>query len=146
MKWHDHCQYMEIPRDYSVQDLARFHDHLGPYIVLGYRMGRYALKVLNADPFGLKAQVFCSGVTPQSCLADGVQIGSGCTLGKGNIEVVRSETVCCTFATDEKGIRLTPLPLKTLDQNDPDYELTIERYAESLYHLPDDELFRVDDL
>ncbi len=146
MKWHDHCQYMEIPRDYSIQDLARFHGHLGPYIVLGYRMGRYALRTLDTDPFNLQAQVFCSGITPQSCLADGVQIGSGCTLGKGNIEVVKSETVSCTFSTDGKGIRLTPLPLRALNQNDPDYELTIERYAESLYHLPDEELFRVDDL
>ena len=39
-----------------------------------------------------------------------------------------------------------PLPLKTLDQNEPDYELLIERYAESLYNLPDDQLFRVEEL
>ena len=146
MKWHDHCQYMEIPRDYSVQDLARFHGHLGPFIVLGYRMGRHALNALKANPFELKAQVFCSGVTPQSCLADGVQLGSGCTLGKGNIEVIRSESVSCTFCAGEKKIRIIPKPLKTLNQNDPDYELAIERYAESLYHLQDEEIFQVDSL
>jgi len=146
MKWHDHCQYMEIPRDYSVQDLARFHGHLGPFIVLGYRMGRHALSALNADPFELKAQVFCSGVTPQSCLADGVQLGSGCTLGKGNIEVIKSDNVSCIFCKDETKIRITPRPMKSLDQSDPDYELAIERYAESLYNLHDEDLFQVDSL
>ncbi|PWR69725.1 formylmethanofuran dehydrogenase subunit E family protein [Methanospirillum lacunae] len=146
MKWHDHCQYMEIPRDYSIHDLARFHGHLGPFIVLGYRMGRYALNALNADPFELKAQVFCNGITPQSCMADGIQLGSGCTLGKGNIEIIKSESLFGTFCKDEKKIKITPHPLKTLDQNDPDYELAIERYAQSLYDLKDEELFKVDGL
>lgn len=146
MKWHDHCQYMEIPREYSISDLARFHGHLGPFIVLGYRIGKRALKELGSDPFSMKAQVNCSGVTPQSCLADGVQLGSGCTLGKGNIEVIQSDTISCIFSASEKKVRIIPLPLKTLNQNDPDYELSIERYAESLYNLPDEQLFRVDSL
>ena len=144
MKWHDHCQYMEIVREYSVSDLARFHGHLGPYIVLGYRIGKYALKELGGDPFSMTSEVYCSGVTPQSCLADGVQLGSGCTLGKGNIGLIRSDTISCIFSAGEKRIRCTPLPLKPLNQQDPDYELSIERYAESLYELPDEELFRVD--
>ncbi len=145
MKWHDHCQYMEIARNYSVHDLARFHGHLGPYIVLGYRMGRHALQKLGADPFSIQAEVYCSGVTPQSCLADGVQLGSGCTLGKRNIELITSEEISCLFTAGEKQVRLTPLPLQPLDQNEPDYELTIEKYAESLYNLADEELFLVEE-
>jgi formylmethanofuran dehydrogenase subunit E len=146
MKWHDHCQYMEIPREYSISDLARFHGHLGPFIVLGYRIGRQALKELGGDPFSIQAEVYCSGVTPQSCLADGVQLGSGCTLGKGNIEVIRSDTIFCIFSAGEKKVKFSPLPLKTLNQDEPEYELGIERYAESLYDLPDEQLFRVDAL
>jgi formylmethanofuran dehydrogenase subunit E len=135
---------MEIPRDYSVNDLARFHGHLGPFIVLGYRMGRRALTELGGNPFSLKAQVYCSGITPQSCLADGIQLGSGCTLGKGNIELIRSDAISGVFTAGEKQVVMTPLPMKTLNQDDPDYELTIERYAESLYELPDEQLFKVE--
>lgn len=135
---------MEIPREYSISDLARFHGHLGPFIVLGYRIGRQALKELGGDPFSIQAEVYCSGVTPQSCLADGVQLGSGCTLGKGNIEVIQSDAVFCIFSAGEKKLKISPLPLKSLNKDDPDYELSIERYAESLYDLPDEELFRVD--
>jgi formylmethanofuran dehydrogenase subunit E len=143
MKWHEHCQYMEIPRDYSLLELARFHGHLGPYIVLGYRMGRYALSRFGDNPFALSARVYCSGTTPQSCLADGVQLGSGCTLGKGNIELIISEQVCCEFTHESGTIRLTPNPQKTFSTDIPDYECRIEEYASSLYSLPDEELFTV---
>jgi len=144
MKWHEHCHYMELPREYPVTELARFHGHLGPFIVLGYRMGRYALQKLGDNPFALKASVYCSGITPQSCLADGIQLGSGCTLGKGNIEIVKSDAVYSEFSSDGAKIRLKPLGLKQLPQDTPDYELEIEKYAADLYALPDDQLFSVE--
>lgn len=146
MKWHNHCHYMEIPRDYSVEELAKFHGHLGPFIVIGYRIGKFALHKLGENPFIINAEVFCSGVTPQSCLADGVQIGSGCTLGKGNIEVIKSDKVFCNFSAGDVHLKCTPYPFETLDQNDPDYEVKIELYSESLYSLPDEELFKVESL
>ena len=58
----------------------------------------------------MKAEVRCAGVPPQSCLADGVQLGSGCTLGKRNIEIISSETVSCTFEADGRRITVTPRP------------------------------------
>ena len=135
---------MELPREYPVTELARFHGHLGPFIVLGYRMGRYALQKLGDNPFAIKASVYCSGITPQSCLADGIQLGSGCTLGKGNIEIVKSDVVYSEFSSDGAKIRLKPLGLKQLPQDTPDYELEIEKYAADLYTLPDDQLFTVE--
>lgn len=137
---------MELPRDYPVLELARFHGHLGPFIVLGYRMGRYALKNLGENPFAIKAWVYCSGVTPESCLADGIQLGSGCTLGKGNIEIVKSDLIYSEFSSDGVGFRLTPLPLTTFPDDNPDYELEIERYAADLYNLPDEHLFSIEAL
>ena len=80
----------------------------------------------------------------KSCLADGVQLGSGCTLGKGNIEIVKSDVVYTEFSSDGAKIRLTPLALKQLPQDTPDYELEIEKYAADLYTLPDDQLFSVE--
>jgi len=69
--------------------LKAFHGHLGPYVVIGYRMGRLALEELGSEGhFGLSAEVHSPLEPPRSCLIDGVQIGSGCTLGKRNIEVV----------------------------------------------------------
>jgi len=72
---------------------ALFHGHLGPWLALGLRAGDFAARALDADPFHLRARVFCPGRTPYTCFIDGVQAGSGCTMGKGNIRHVRSRAV-----------------------------------------------------
>lgn len=68
--------------------LKTFHGHLGPYVVLGYRMGKLALRVLESEGhFGISTEVHSYLKPPKSCLIDGLQLGSGCTLGKANITV-----------------------------------------------------------
>jgi formylmethanofuran dehydrogenase subunit E len=134
---------MELEREYSVRDLAIFHGHLGPYIVMGYRIGRYASEYFGKNPFNMKAKVFCSGTTPQSCLADGVQLGSGCTIGKRNIELEVSDDIKCEFESGDKKIVLIPKNLEVPSSSDEDYELIIEEFAEKMYGLKDSELFEV---
>jgi hypothetical protein len=135
------CKYTGIDRDYSIEDLAAFHGHLGPYIVLGYRMGRYARKHFCSDPFQMKAAVYCKGVPPQSCLADGVQIGSGCTLGKRNIDIVASDDIRCQFSCEERKMLITPRPISFPPAGGDDYSLLIEKLAENMYNMSDADLF-----
>jgi hypothetical protein len=139
----DHCHLFNITKDYTAEDLAAFHGHLGPFIVLGYRMGRYARDHFCSDPFSMKAAVFCSGTTPESCVADGVQIGSGCTLGKRNIEVVVSPEVMCIFENDGRKLVLKPVPFAPPARKgeDPHYEAVIEHFAEEMFRKTDQELF-----
>jgi len=70
---------------------ARFHGHLGPWLVLGLKVGAYARRKLAASPFDLRARVFCPQGTPYTCFVDGVQFSSGCTMGKGNITHHRAD-------------------------------------------------------
>lgn len=66
--------------------LKSFHGHLGPYVIIGFRLGEHAVQRLQGRPhFGLEAEVRCAGAPPESCLLDGVQFSTGCTLGKQNI-------------------------------------------------------------
>lgn len=76
-------------RDIPIELLLRtFHGHLGPYVVLGYRMGTLALERTGSKGhFGISAEVHSILKPPPSCLIDGVQLGSGCTLGKRNITI-----------------------------------------------------------
>ncbi len=67
--------------------LNRFHGHIGPYVVLGYRAGCIAVRLLGDDPFCKRAVTMTGRQPPVSCFTDGVQAGSSCTLGKGNISV-----------------------------------------------------------
>jgi formylmethanofuran dehydrogenase subunit E len=135
------CKYTGIDKDYSIEDLAAFHGHLGPFIVLGYRMGRYARKNLCNDPFRMKAAVFCEGVPPESCLADGVQIGSGCTLGKRNIEIIAGSDIRCEFSCDERKMIISPRQIAFPHQGSDDSDLLIEKLAEDMFSMPDAELF-----
>ena len=44
--------------------LEEFHGHLGPYAVIGYRMGKIACRELNNDPFSKNS----GGLLPNSDL------------------------------------------------------------------------------
>ncbi len=140
---HSHCRYYNPDHNFSVSDLAAFHGHLGPYIVLGYRIGRFVRRHFCDDPFRMRAEVHCTGTPPQSCLADGVQLGSGCTLGKRNIEICPSHEIKCIFSTETGTIVVTPLPVP-LPARGADYEAAIEEIAERMYSMPDHELFLVE--
>jgi formylmethanofuran dehydrogenase subunit E len=64
-----------------------FHGHLGPYLVLGLLAGEAALKKLKARKhFGIEIKVWGAGKKPRSCLIDGLQLATGATYGKGNIQ------------------------------------------------------------
>jgi len=88
--------------------LRAFHGHLGPYVVLGYRMGKLALETANSEGhFGISAVVHSPLQPPPSCLIDGLQIGSGCTLGKRNIEVRELDGPAFAVFTPQHGNKVT---------------------------------------
>ncbi|HNX39651.1 MAG TPA: formylmethanofuran dehydrogenase subunit E family protein [Methanothrix sp.] len=135
------CRYTGIDREHTIEDLAAFHGHLGPYIVLGYRMGRFVKANFCSDPFQMKARVFCKGVPPESCLADGVQIASGCTLGKRNIEIIPDNEIRCEFSCADRKIVIRPKKMAFPPQGSEGYSLLIEKMAEDMYHMPESQLF-----
>jgi len=142
-KREDACRYTGLDKEYSAEELAAFHGHLGPYIVLGYRIGRYAREQFCPDPFLLKASVFCAGVPPESCLADGIQIGSGCTLGKRNIQIIESDEIRCEFSAGGRKMTIQPKKIDFPARDAINHSLLIERLAEDMYRLPDGDLFTV---
>lgn len=83
---------------------ARFHGHLGPYLALGVRIGVAALRELGAvrGDRDLSATVALRPLPPLSCLLDGVQVVTGCTLGNGRLTVRRSNRVVATFKKARK--------------------------------------------
>lgn len=68
----------------EIELIRRFHGHLGPNVIYGYRMGLIARPDHHKDAV---AKVYCGAVPPMSCLIDGIQMTSGCTMGKNNIQV-----------------------------------------------------------
>jgi pyrimidine-specific ribonucleoside hydrolase len=81
------------------------HGHTGIYSIIGTKMGLYARELLGERPSVLS---FAGKTPPLSCLNDGIQIGSGATLGRGLIEVAAEGTPCAKarFSFGERSFTL----------------------------------------
>lgn len=96
-----------IDLDEMIERGVLLHGHLGPFLITGIRMGLLALELLDSPGyFGITAVSETGSRTPLSCLIDGVQIGSGCTTGKGNLTVIEAGRPRVQFKT-EAGRRVT---------------------------------------
>ena len=97
-------------RDWSDDILDRgieFHGHGGPFMVVGLRMGIVALERLDAHGwFDLKCVVRLRWEPPDSCVIDGIQTSSGCTMGKHNIEVEEQDGIAAKFTKGEEGLEV----------------------------------------
>jgi len=77
---------------------VKLHGHAGPYLNLGIKMGLLALNMLDVSGyFDLSAEVKLEYRTPVCCLVDGLQISTGCTMGKGNIKVKNNPGIISAF-------------------------------------------------
>ena len=74
-------------KEFTDLDFAKsYHGHLGPFLVIGIKMGNRAIRELKPEScFQLHANVHCPENPPPSCVIDGIQLSSGCTMGKRNI-------------------------------------------------------------
>jgi formylmethanofuran dehydrogenase subunit E len=91
---------------------VKLHGHAGPYLNLGIKMGLLALEKLDVRGyFDLFTEVELKYSTPISCLVDGLQISTGCTMGKGNIKVKDNpDMIRSLFKTGNKTLLVTLKP------------------------------------
>jgi len=89
-----------------IAETVKFHGHLGPFLILGLKAGLLANRVLGKDPIRTRAIVETDPKPPRSCVIDGIQVATGCTMGKRNIELKRSNRVSITFTRGERSLRL----------------------------------------
>ena len=75
-------------------------------------------------------------------MADGIQLACGCTLGKGNIEVIDSEKLCFEFESGKRMLVIEPLPFEK-PPRDENYMKRLREIAEMIYKALPEELFRV---
>ena len=135
----------------SLQQLLKsgvdFHGHLGPYLVLGLRMGRHAVLKLRPERLHeMTATVWTWNMPPQSCVLDGIQVSSGCTFGKRNIKLKKSRRTRAEFRKGNHTVVIEPTEkaiatLSRASAASPHTEL--REIALTLYRMPDRELLNV---
>jgi formylmethanofuran dehydrogenase subunit E len=135
---------MVIILNETLKQIEQFHGHIGPYAVIGYRMGIIANEKLGSDPFSKKAIIYTGTTPPLSCVVDGIQISSGCTLGKGNLNV-KSDGIPKAIFSKNDGSHLEII-LKKAIQNEINSNVTkdnIISYSEKMFNKSDEELFEI---
>jgi len=68
----------------QMKKASELHGHMGPFLVIGVRIGRAAEQILNPENQQnkeLRASVKVPLSTPFSCILDGIQSTTHCTVG-----------------------------------------------------------------
>jgi len=102
--------------DSIVKDAVDFHGHLGPFLVIGVRMGLIGLKELKTtrgDP-KLQATTILKHAVPFTCTIDGIQVTTQCTVGNGKLKLKNIENqVSAEFKLNkERQVTVTLKPTK----------------------------------
>jgi formylmethanofuran dehydrogenase subunit E len=106
-----------------------FHGHDGPFMTIGLRMGLIALEMLDCKGwFDLSCEARLNWNPPDSCVIDGIQSSTGCTMGKKNISVVEQEGIETHFKSNNKTliIRLKPELIEEIKEKMTDEDIPHE--------------------
>lgn len=122
-----------------------FHAHLGPYVTLGLRMGRILVGRLGDTPFSFEITAFTGKIPPLSCIIDGLQLSTPCTVGNGGIEIAEGGEARMVASDDKAGrtveVRLRPEISERIEaEYDPSHE---EVLSLQLWEMSEEVLFEV---
>lgn len=131
----------------TIEFARKLHGHVGPFLVIGLRMGiaaKKALKVSEAECTLLKAHVVVPLHTPFSCLLDGIQVATTCTVGNQRLQIENADEIQATFTKQKqpKTVKITIAPClsEQLKQKQAQNQLT-EEYALEIADMPENQLF-----
>jgi len=137
--------------DSIVKEAVGFHGHLGPFLVIGVRMGLIGLrelKIARGDP-KLQATAILKRAVPFSCTIDGIQVTTQCTIGNGKLKLKsRQKTISTEFKLNrEKQVTVTLKPTKfeELKKAMPKSARSYKniQLAREVASLPEKELFTI---
>jgi formylmethanofuran dehydrogenase subunit E len=133
---------VSLPRELELAGI--FHTHVGPYLVVGLRMGRAVTERLGSDPFSYRITARTGRTPPYSCLVDGLQWATPCTTGNGCLEVA-DERGMSIEAVAKDGRTLT-IALRSDVYERIETECTEENqesFAVDIWQMPEGDLLTV---
>lgn len=125
-------------------EAKQFHSHLGPYLVIGMKMGNFIRTTLGNKPFSYRIHTSVGLTPPTSCVIDGLQITTPCTVGNSMIRVEELGDIAAWAQQDDRRIELQ---LKSAVRKRIDNDTTRENeenIAQDLWETEIEELFEID--
>lgn len=132
----------------TLEKAAEFHGHLGPFLAIGVRMGLAGLSKLDTktDSYVITASLPLH--VPFSCIIDGLQITTKCTVGNQKLSLKNSTRVQAEFKRKDNGQKVVvalkqstfeKLKSKLLQKTMVEEE--VRELAWKVAALPEEELF-----
>jgi formylmethanofuran dehydrogenase subunit E len=126
-----------------IKKAEEFHGHLGPFLVLGVRMGLVGVRELGAKENAekLHVTVMLKYSVPFSCAIDGIQVATKCTIGNKKLRVKNSSGMAANFELNGEHVTVTvnPATFNKLLENVSKEEL--RELALLVASMPEEELF-----
>lgn len=126
------------------ESIRGFHGHLGPWLVIGMKIGWAALEELKARPhFGIEVTAWCPDAPPPSCMVDGLQWSTGATYGKRNIVLKPSDAFRVQVRNKDTGETIVATLHPQTPANVKQWFDTLgdEASSQKVWNTPNDELF-----
>ncbi len=136
----------EIPL--LIENAAKLHGHLGPFLVIGVRMGETAKRYLDLDGESsrrLQASIKTPLFTPYSCVIDGIQAATSCTVGNQKLKIENSTkeiTACFKLQSSDRTMKISvnPRVAETLIE-EMSKGANAEQLAAKIAHMQEGQLF-----
>ena len=154
---------METAKQTSFPDVTKFHGHVCPGTVMGYRAAKIATREFSSEKSVDEELVAI--VENDSCSVDAIQVVTGCTFGKGNLIFKDHGKHVYTFINRKTGdaLRISLKSSVDLEHMDPawsrlrrkvtsgaatsneqqDFRKRADRIAEMLMKMSEEDLFNV---
>jgi len=140
----------QAPEDWW-DEIQRMHGHVGPWNVLGWRIGKAALREFGTKWGWHELDIICYVPikTPYSCMADGLVIGTGNSIGRLDLrlaEVVSIDFIhVCIRRKDGVGPILSMRPrrpyLRHIDAPKPE---ELEKLSRKCSNMEESDLFEIE--
>jgi len=128
-----------------------FHGHLGPFLVLGVRMGLVGVRELGAkeNDEELRVTVMSKYSVPFSCVIDGIQMATRCTVGNKKLRVKNSSGITAKFELQNRrcvSVVVNPVAFNKLKNDLPENSSNeeLQELARLVVSMPEEELFIVE--
>ena len=136
-----------------LKEAEKFHGHMGPFLVIGIRMGLVGVRELRTkkNKEELCATVMVKYSVPFSCVIDGIQVATNCTIGNKKLRLRSSSSgIAARFELqneEQVTVRVNPttfhrLKNKLLSKDLPPKE--IQKLAQIVTSIPEEELFLIE--
>jgi formylmethanofuran dehydrogenase subunit E len=134
-----------------IEKAAEFHGHLGPFLVIGIRMGNMARRTLKPnvkENKRLQVTVKIPLLTPFSCILDGIQTTTQCTVGNQKLKTENSQkeiTAQFELQNSNKAMKVLVNP-KIIEELKKEMSegITNEELARKIAHIPENQLFKIE--